>query len=227
MYKCCIFDLDGTLINTLTALSYCSNKALRKYGLGEVPTEEFKWMVGDGYRNQIKRALTYLGDKELIHWEEACKDYMEIFGKESMYGVHPYEGIPEMIEQLKKKNMKLAVLSNKPNQQAIMNIETVFGKGYFDAIAGQIDGVPKKPDPSGALRIAEEFGIRPEECLYIGGTNTDMRTGIGAGMTTIGVLWGFRQREELEAFGPAAIIEHPSQLVDFIESDLQTKNVTI
>lgn len=217
MYKCCIFDLDGTLLNTLQALSYCSNKALRKYGLGEVPTEEFKWMVGDGYRNQIKRALTYLGDEELIHWEEACQDYMEIFSKNSLYQVAPYEGIMEMIRELKDLGMKLAVLSNKPNGQTIVNMETIFGKGYFDFVAGQIDGVPKKPDPSGALRIAEKFGCEPQECLYIGDTNTDMKTGISAGMATVGVLWGFREREELEAFAPFAIVEHPQQIVDLVK----------
>ncbi|MEE1312281.1 MAG: HAD family hydrolase [Lachnospiraceae bacterium] len=218
MYRCCIFDLDGTLLNTLNALSYCSNAALRKYGLGEIPTEEFKWMVGDGYRNQMRRALIYLGDKELVHWEEACKDYMEIFREHSMYGVQPYDGILETIRQLKEMEIKLAVLSNKPNGQAINNIEEIFGKEYFDFIAGQIDGVPKKPDPSGALRIAKQFGVRPEECLYIGDTNTDMKTGIGAGMKTIGVTWGFREREELEAFSPVTIIDHPQQIVDLIQT---------
>lgn len=220
MYKCCVFDLDGTLLNTLTALSYCTNHVLCDYELGEIPTEEFKWMVGDGYRNQIKRALTYLGDQELIHFDEACENYMEFFGKNSMYGVKPYEGIREMLKELKEMGMIITVFSNKPNGQAIINIEESFGKGYFDYVAGQIDGVPKKPDPSGALRIADHFGVKPEECLYIGDTNTDMKTGIAAGMHTIGVLWGFREREELEAFHPAAIVEHPSEIVKIAKGDI-------
>lgn len=217
MYRCCIFDLDGTLLNTLTALSYCTNLALGKYGLGRVPTEEFKWIVGDGYVNQIKRSLTYLGDKELVHLEEACKDYMEIFHKHCMYEVRPYEGILKMLEELKRQGIKLAVFSNKPHDQTVVSIEEAFGKGFFDEIAGQIDGVPKKPDPSGAIRIARKLGVKKEECLYIGDTNTDMKTGIAAGMDTLGVLWGFRSREELEAFHPMAVIEHPKEILNYIE----------
>ena len=216
MYRCCIFDLDGTLLNTLTALSYCTNHVVKGYGMGEIPTEEFKWMVGDGYRNQMKRALTYLGDTGLVHLEETCKNYIDFFSKNSLYQVHPYEGIPEVLEELKGMGMKLAVFSNKPNQQAIDNVEGIFGKDYFNYVVGQIDGVPKKPDPSGALKIAKMFGAAPEECIYIGDTNTDMKTGIAAGMYTIGVLWGFRERQELEMFHPDAIISHPSEITKFV-----------
>lgn len=213
MFRCCIFDLDGTLLNTLHTLSYCTNLTLEKYGLGTVPTEEFRWIVGDGYRNQIKRSLTYLGDTELEHWEEACEEYMKIFDANCMYGIEIYEGIPEMLKALKEKGILLAVLSNKPNQQAIYNVEEIFGKGFFDDIAGQIDGIPKKPDPGSAFAMAQRLGVKPEECLYIGDTNTDMKTGLAANMKTIGVTWGFRDREELEAFGPAAVIDHPDQIV--------------
>lgn len=217
MYKCCIFDLDGTLLNTLTALSYCTNHVVRDYGLGEIPTEEFKWMVGDGYRNQMKRALTYLGDTELVHLEETCKNYIDFFSRHCLYEVKPYDGIPELLEELKKKELKLAVFSNKPNQQAIDNINGIFGEGYFDYIAGQIDGIPKKPDPSGAWKIAEQFGVKPEECIYIGDTNTDMKTGTAAGMYTVGVLWGFRDREELEMYHPNKIIGHPSEIMTLLQ----------
>lgn len=215
MFKCCIFDLDGTLLNTLSALSYCTNHVTRGYGMGEIPTEEFKWMVGDGYVNQMKRALTYLGDKKLLHLEETCKNYMEFFAKNCLHEVKPYDGILETIAKLKEMGLKIAVFSNKPHQQAVDNIKAIFGEGVFDYVAGQMDGVPKKPDPSGALNIAEKFGVKPEECLYVGDTNTDMKTGTSAGMCTLGVLWGFRGREELEACHPADIIAHPSEIVDW------------
>jgi phosphoglycolate phosphatase len=217
MYQCCIFDLDGTLLNTLEALSYCTNHVVEPYGLGRIPTEEFKWMVGDGYRNQMKRALTYLGDDKLTYFEETCKNYIEFFGKHCLHEVKPYDGIVETLQELKDKGMKLAVLSNKPNQQTIDNVKAIFGEEMFDFIAGQVDGVPIKPDPGGALRIAKQFDVAPEACLYIGDTNTDMKTGKAAGMCTIGVLWGFREREELEAFHPAAIVEHPSEIVKWIQ----------
>ena len=216
MYKCCVFDLDGTLLDTLTALSYCTNHVTMGYGMGEIPREEFKWMVGDGYVNQMKRALSYLGDKDLVHLEECCKNYMEFFARNCLHGVVPYEGIPELLAELKKRGLILTVFSNKPDQQARDNITGIFGPDLFDHVAGQKEGFPKKPDPAGALRIAEIYGVKPEECLYIGDTNTDMKTGVAAGMYTIGVLWGFRDREELEACHPDRIIEHPLEILDFL-----------
>ncbi|MCQ2491866.1 MAG: HAD family hydrolase [Lachnospiraceae bacterium] len=218
MIKACIFDLDGTLLDTLDALSYCTNAVTRGYGLGEIPRDEFKWMVGDGYYNQIRRSLTFLKDPDFdLHYEETCKNYIEFFSEHSLHGVAPYDGIIDMLGELRKRDLKVACFSNKPDAQAIENIRVFFGPQYFDETAGQIDGVPKKPDPSGALRLADIFGCKPEECLYIGDTNTDMKTGIAAGMVTIGVLWGFREYEELAAFHPYKIISHPSEIPGIID----------
>lgn len=104
------------------------------------------------------------------------------------------------------------MLSNKPHPRTVENIETVFGPGYFDYVAGEQPGIPRKPDPAGVKLILDRFGVKPEECLYFGDTNTDMKTGLGAGLQTVGVTWGFRDREELESFHPQHIISHPDEV---------------
>ena len=111
----------------------------------------------------------------------------------------------------------VAVLSNKPHEQAIVNIETFFGKGCFDVVRGEQAGTPKKPAPDGAFAICRELGIKQEECLYLGDTNTDMETGMNAGMDTVGVLWGFRDREELEGCHPQYIVAHPSEVAEIVK----------
>lgn len=216
MIRCCIFDLDGTLLNTLDALTYTTNLTLKEFGYGPVDAEHVKKFVGDGYRMQVKRALQYSGDENLVHYEDALAAYMQLFAAHCLYHVRPYDGIPEMLEVLKKQSIRIAVLSNKPHARTVENIEAVFGKGYFDIVAGQKDDVPKKPDPAGVNRILEAFGCTPNECLYFGDTNTDMQTGLNAKAHTVGVTWGFRDRSELEAFHPDFIIDGPNEVAERI-----------
>lgn len=214
--KGCIFDLDGTLLNTLKALTYTTNRTLEHFGLGPVDEAHIKQFVGDGYKRQMERSLVYCGDEKLVHYEESLKLYTELFARHCMYQVVPYPGIPELLAGLKERGIRIAVLSNKPHPRTVENIETVFGKGYFDLVMGEQPGIPKKPDPAGVRQILDRWGIRPEECLYLGDTNTDMRTGLGAGLITVGVTWGFRGREELESFHPSWIIDRPEEIFSCI-----------
>ena len=216
-YKCMIFDLDGTLVNSIHALTYCTNLALERFGLGPLTEEQMKTIVGDGYRMQMRRSLLACGDTQLTHYEAILPVYMEIFGKHCNYQMHAYEGIQELLEYGRRKNMGLAVVSNKPWAQAVDTVEYVFGKGCFDVVIGEREGIPKKPDPTGALTAARELQASPEECLYFGDTNTDMQTGKNAGMTTVGVLWGFRGREELAAFHPRFLLERPQEMIEKLE----------
>lgn len=213
MIQCCIFDLDGTLLDTLKALTYTTNLVLEHLGMGPVDEEHMKHFVGDGYRMQMKRALSYCGDEQGKYLEESCSLYTRLFAEHCLHQVRAYEGIPELLAGLKERGIRIAVLSNKPHARTVENIEAIFGKGYFDYIAGEQPGVPKKPDPAGVLRILEAFQVKPEECLYLGDTNTDMKTGLGAGLITIGVTWGFRGRKELEAFHPQYIIDCPKEVL--------------
>lgn len=170
-------------------------------------------IVGDGYKMQMRRSLAACKDTDPAHYEAILPVYMEIFGENCNYQMHAYEGIGELLAFAREKGMKLAVVSNKPHAQAVKTVEYVFGTDAFDTVVGEREGIPKKPDPRGALEAAKEMGVAPENCLYFGDTNTDMETGRNAGMDTVGVLWGFRGREELAAFAPAYLIESPWDMI--------------
>ena len=221
MIKCCIFDLDGTLLNTLEALTHTTNLMLSRFGYPPVDEAHIKMFVGDGYKLLVERALKYSGDDSLAHYGEALTVYMELFAEHCMYHVRPYDGILKLLETLKDKGIRIAVLSNKPHARTVENIETVFGAGYFDYVAGEQPGIPRKPDPAGVYRILEAFDVKPEECLYFGDTNTDMKTGLAAGLTTVGVTWGFSGREELESFHPQYVIDHPGEVCKILPQSLR------
>ena len=155
MIRCCIFDLDGTLLNTLKALTLTVNLTLEHFGYEPVDEDHVRQFVGDGYKLLMERVLRYRGDEQLEHYEESLKVYLELFAVHSMDGVHPYDGICELLEELKKRGIKTAVLSNKPHPRTVENIETVFGPGYFDYVAGEQPGIPRKPDPAGVKLILD------------------------------------------------------------------------
>lgn len=216
MKKAVIFDLDGTLSDSIHSMKYCTEKALEPWGYGPFSIRQYCYFVGDGAANLIKRALAAGGDTSLIHFEEAYARYREIFAENCMYGVKPYEGIRELLAALKERGIYIAVLSNKPHDQTIDVVETLFGKGCFDVIQGQQEGIAIKPSPEGVFRILKQLELKAEDILYLGDTCTDMQTGKGAGAFTVGVLWGFRDRKELEENHADAIIEKPLELLDYI-----------
>jgi phosphoglycolate phosphatase len=133
-----------------------------------------------------------------------------------MYRVAPYPGIPEMLETLKSNGIRLAVLSNKPHNQAVDVVETIFGSSCFDWIQGQNDSIPRKPDPAGVHMILEKMGVAREECLYVGDSEVDIATGHNAGVKSVGVEWGFRDRQVLVDAGAEYIISAPDQLLQYI-----------
>lgn len=216
MIKACVFDLDGTLADTLESMAYIANEIMRGFHLKEQPAEKFKYYCGEGATMLMQRCLSDSGDTELVHLEEGQKMYRERFAENPMYKVKAYEGIPEVLQKLKDRGIQLGVCSNKPHPATVKVMETMF-PGLFEMVLGQSDAVARKPAPDGALKIAETFGVKPEECMYIGDTMTDMLTGKAAGMFTVGVLWGFRDREELEKNGADVIIEHPLDLLKLCE----------
>lgn len=216
MIKACIFDLDGTLADTLESMAYVANEIMQKYGLKTLPTDNFRYYSGEGADMLMQRALKDAGDKELIYYEEGRRLYREMFAADPMYKVVPYEGMPETLKELKKRGIRLAVCSNKPHPAAVKVIAQLYGDD-FDMVLGQSDAIRRKPAPDGPLMIAGKFGVRPEECMYVGDTSTDMKTGKAAGMFTVGALWGFRDREELNANGADLVAEHPTDLVKISE----------
>lgn len=216
MKKAIIFDLDGTLSDSIHSIKYCADKAMEAVGFGPFSTDDYKYFVGDGAANLIKRALTASGDTELVHFDKAFAVYKEIFREHCMYKVEPYDGIRELLAALKERGLKLTVLSNKPHAETINVIETLFGEGYFDVIQGQKDNVAIKPSPEGAFQILEQLQMTADEVLYLGDTATDMKTGKATGAFTIGALWGFRERKELEESGADVIIEHPMEVLKYL-----------
>lgn len=213
MIKACLFDLDGTLADTLESMAYVANIIMKKFELNELPVENFKYYSGEGANMLMRRCLKDAGDPELTHFEEGQRIYREMFAADPMYKVTHYEGMPETLAELKRRGIKLAVCSNKPHAAAVKVIDLMF-PGLFDMVLGQSENVPRKPSPAGPLMIAEKFGVKPSECMYTGDTKTDMLTGKAAGMFTVGALWGFRTREELETNGADAVAERPSQLLE-------------
>ena len=170
MYKACIFDLDGTLTDTLESLTYSVNATLKELRLSAITSEQCKSFVGSGARFLIERALEASGDSELVHIEEAMELYGRIFKVNCTYHVAPYEGIVDMLKNLKEAGIRMAVLSNKPHLQTIDVVREFFGEDTFLHVQGQQEGVPRKPDPTAALLIAEKLCVDPKECVYIGGS---------------------------------------------------------
>lgn len=216
MKKAVIFDLDGTLADTIASITYCGNLALSRFGLPSFGEEDYKHFVGDGAAMLIRRALLAAGDERLEHFDEVYEAYLEIFAKDCMYQVKPYEGICALLEELKRLSVRIAVLSNKPDRDSLRVVEALFGKGYFDFVQGQRADIPRKPDPAGVYRIMEAFVLPAGDFLYVGDSGVDMKTGRAAGIFTVGVLWGFRDREELVENGADAVISKPLELLSHL-----------
>lgn len=216
MKKAVIFDLDGTLADTIASITYCGNLALSRFGLSSFGEEDYKHFVGDGAAMLVRRALLAAGDERLEHFDEVYEAYLEIFAKDCMYQVKPYEGICALLEELKRLSVRIAVLSNKPDRDSLRVVEALFGKGYFDFVQGQRADIPRKPDPAGVYRIMEAFGLSAGDFLYVGDSGVDMKTGRAAGIFTVGVLWGFRDRKELVENGADAVISKPLELLSHL-----------
>lgn len=216
MIKVCIFDLDGTLADTLSTIANYGNSALKAHGYDEIETEKYKLLAGDGRDELIRRMLKTVGDSELKDFETVRKTYDTLYENDMMGITKVFDGMKELLMNLKKKHIKIAVLSNKPDNVVPTVIETLFGKGFFDACLGQLDSIKRKPAPDGAILIAQQFNVLPEECLYIGDTDVDMQTGSSAGMNSVGVLWGFRGEKELISNGANYIVKKPSEILNLV-----------
>lgn len=217
MKKAYIFDLDGTLANTLNSISHFGNRALEAYGLPPVETPQYRYMVGNGAVKLVHRMLAASGNDSEDNFSKVYPLYNDSYDADFMYLTEAYAGVPEAVAALKAQGMRLAVLSNKPHSTTRKMVENLYGGGLFDAVYGQREGVPLKPDPAALRTVMEELGVSPAECVYVGDTATDMRTGKGAGAFTVGVLWGFRDEAELRENHADAIIHSPAALLDYLK----------
>ncbi len=212
--KAVLFDLDGTINNTVNDIAASSNYALAKHGFPTHPADSFKLFAGSGTYIMLQRAMPEEhkndGSVELI-----IDDYLAHYAVHSMDTTAPYDGIRELIDAVREQGYLTAVVTNKPDPVAKQLLADMFPE-KFDAVVGQIDGMPVKPDPAMPLLAMQQLGVKPEECVFVGDSGVDIETGKNSGAYPIGVLWGFRGREELLACGAKELIEKPQELLDIL-----------
>jgi phosphoglycolate phosphatase len=179
--------------------------------LKEIEKEKYKKMVGNGAKTLMRRMVDAVGGTD-EQYEKVLEDDVRTYDEDFMHLTTAFDGILDMLKELKENGIKVAVLSNKPDSTVKKISEELFGDALVDLCYGARENVPLKPDPTAVLGIIEEFGVSPEDCLYIGDTNTDIQTAKNAGLTSIGVLWGFRDREELASAGADYIVSHPLEI---------------
>lgn len=218
MVKLCIFDLDGTVLDTVKTIAYYGNSTLEKHGIQPIPTEEYNYLAGTGAKNLVKKMLAYRGCEEEALFERVFADYNGAYNRDTTYLTGIFPGLKAALDAIRGAGITLAVVSNKPDFAAKQVISEFYGAGYFADVIGQRPDVPLKPDPKAVLEVMKKHGVAPEECLYFGDTSTDMQTGKNAKIFTVGVLWGFRGREELLANGADLLMETPGALSDFVLS---------
>ena len=209
-----IFDLDGTLLNTLGDLRNAVNYALRRRGWPERTTEEVCAFVGNGIRNLI-RMSTPEGEPVDV-FDAGLAEFYEYYGAHMQDETVPYDGIMELLRQLKADGKKIGILSNKVHTAVVPLCRHYFGD-LPDVIFGERPGVPRKPDPTSCLELMEKLGVTREETVYVGDSGVDMNTARNAGLLACGVTWGFRSRQVLLTSGANLLIDTPAGLLRNID----------
>lgn len=204
-----MFDLDGTLADTLADLAASGNHAMRAVGRPIYAQRDYRTLVGQGLDRLIRDAL---GPEHAALFDDAIEVFRGHYAEHRYDHCRPYPGIPEMLDALTEAGYPLAVMSNKPDEATVEMVDRVFGRWSFAAVRGHRAGYPVKPDPTAALEICEELDTPPGRWAYVGDTDVDMHTGKAAGFFTVGVAWGFRPIQELTDAGADAVIDHPSAL---------------
>ena len=210
-----IFDLDGTLLNTLGDLRAATNHALEVRGLPPHSMEEIRQFIGNGIRLLICRAMPEGTPEAEI--DAALDDFKAYYAAHIHDRTVPYDGIPQLLTALRKRGIKVAVLSNKIDSASQQLIEYFF-PGKTDVVFGEHVGVPRKPDPTSCRMVMQRLGVQPEQVLYVGDSGTDMQTAKNAGLYAVGVTWGFRSKEVLLEYGADILVHRPEQILQILDS---------
>jgi len=215
MYRAVIFDLDGTLLDTLRDIATSCNHVLENYNKSPLPTEDYKLIVGQGASQLFKDLLPTLSSKEQ---EEALGLFEKHYAKQFSKNTKIYEDISKVLTFFQVRDIKMAVLSNKPNIFTKKCVMKYLKNWKFDAVYGIRDGIPRKPNAAGVVEILKELDVDPSEALFIGDTKVDMITAKNANMDSIGVLWGFRERKELVEHGAKFIVKNPIEIIKLLST---------
>lgn len=213
--KTCIFDLDGTLLDTLADLANAVNHALRVNSMPERTIEEVRFMVGNGVRKLMLLAVPNGEDNPLF--EKAFADFRAYYSEHSFDNTKPYDGILPLLAELKGRGVKMAVVSNKMDSATKPLVKSFFGE-YIDVAIGECEseGIKRKPAPDMVFKAIREMGVKAEDCVYIGDSDVDLQTAENAGLPCISVLWGFRDKDFLSAFGADTFVEAPEGILDVL-----------
>jgi phosphoglycolate phosphatase len=214
-YDAVLFDLDGTLLDTVDDLADATNATLEHFGFPPHPVDAYKLLVGGGIVNLFLRALP--ADRADDDTLAGCIEFMRsAYAKRWDRKTRPYEGVPEMLDALADRGVPMVVLSNKPHDFTNLCVDQLLPNWTFELVLGVTEARPTKPDQTGVREIVDALGIPPERFLYVGDTGTDMRTAVAAGMHPVGVTWGFRSREELLENGAQTLIDRPEELLGLL-----------
>lgn len=216
-YKCVLFDLDGTLVDSLVDLADSMNRVLARQGLPTHPVQAYRYFVGEGISTLVQRALPAEARQEEDFVQECARKMRQEYAGHWADTTRPYPGIAELLDTLTGRGIEMAILSNKPDELTRQVARTLLPEWHFAAVAGARETIPRKPDPAGALRIADLLRREPADFLYLGDTSTDMQTARAARMFALGALWGFRTADELKEHGAQALLSVPMELCPLLD----------
>ncbi len=215
--KSVIFDMDGTLLDTLDIISRTNNRILQKHGFPEHTIDEYKGFVGDGMRMLLRRALPKEAPDDVI--PVLLPEVLDLYHEKGVGTIPPFPGIRETLSGLVERGVKISILTNKEHKYALLNAETILGEFKFDAILGERPGKPLKPAPDGIFEISEITKVPLSQTVYVGDMKADILTAKNAGITSIGCLWGFGRKEDLIALGADILISEPRELLDLADKN--------
>lgn len=213
-----IFDLDGTLLNTLDDIADSANAVLRARGYPEFSVEDYKRFVGNGVRKLIERVLP-VEDRRQDLVDQCIGEMRTEYSARWNHKTRPYEGVPAMLDHLRSRSLKTAILSNKPDDFTKMCVEHLLPDWPFELVLGNRAGAPHKPDPAVALEVARALDLPPGEVLFVGDSGIDVETAVNAGMYPAGVLWGYRSGDELIQNGAKTLFKSPGDIARFVDGD--------
>ena len=215
MIKAVLFDLDGTLVNSLEDLAVSANFALQIYGYPIHETEKYKYFIGDGLLKLVERTLPE-EDRSKDNINKLFQTVWKHYSENYVVNTVAYNGIAELLAELKQKGYKLAVVTNKPHEMAVNIVKALLGDA-FDIICGKLENYPPKPDPALTLKTMNDLGVNPDECVFVGDSGMDAANAVNAGCIGIGVLWGFRTKEELLHSGADYIVNNPFEILEILD----------